>query len=120
MFNDTQSHRQKSEWCKRLQSYVLMCLRYAIQQAQVKLCEPSGLARTAWLESLAGVYASDGAPLPDQRSAGVLADRGAQGSFRSTPVHQDVPYMVCIDDWRVQGSRLFTPVHGMIWNLRSR
>ena len=31
------------------------------QQAQAKLCEPLGLARTAWLESLAGVFASDGA-----------------------------------------------------------
>ena len=36
----------------------------ATLQAQVKRCEPSGLARTAWLESLAGVYASDGASLP--------------------------------------------------------
>ena len=87
---------------------------HATQQAQAKLCEPLGLARTAWLESLAGVFASDGGAITNERSASVFADRGAQGSFRSTPEHQNVPYMAYIDDWRVQGSRLFTPVHGMV------
>ena len=46
------------------------------QQAQAKVGEPLGFARRPWLESLAGVFASDGAAPPNERSAGVFADRG--------------------------------------------
>ena len=47
------------------------------QQAQAKQCEPLGLARTAWLESLAGVFASDGALLANESMAIVFAIDGA-------------------------------------------
>ena len=47
------------------------------QQAQGKTGEPSGFARRSCLESLAGVYASDGAIIINERSVGVYADRGA-------------------------------------------
>ena len=42
----------------------------------LKIGEPLGFARRSWLEPLAGVYASGGAALTSERSAGVYADRG--------------------------------------------
>ena len=47
------------------------------QQAQAKLCEPLGLARTAWLEPLAGVYASGGAATTNEPLAFVFANGDA-------------------------------------------
>ena len=53
---------------------VLQC---AVQQAQAKLCEPLGFARTAWLEPLAGVYASGGAATTNEPLAFVFANGDA-------------------------------------------
>ena len=58
----------------RTSQSVLQC---AVQQAQAKLCEPLGFARTAWLEPLAGVYASGGAATTNEPLAFVFANGDA-------------------------------------------
>ena len=66
-------------------------LRYAVQQAQAKVGEPLGFARRPWLESLAGVFASDGATITNERSAGVFADRGLLRNVRFHVILKRLP-----------------------------